>query len=726
MNKILAIDDKQDNLITISALLKNLISQCTVITAQNGPDGISMALTEMPDVIILDVKMPDMDGFEVCSRLKDNDATRHIPIILLTAIKTDSSSRIRGLDLGADAFLTKPIDETELIAQIKVMLRIKTAEDQLRLENDLLEEKVVERTRALFKSQQKLIKERDFIKSLNDASPAYYIAIDETGKIVDMGKALLNTLGYSMADVKGTNFIENFLPDFERNRIMKVITMYKTGDFLNFECTLASRNGFEILVEWHGKPVYKKDGGLDFILFVGIDITERKRLEKIVLNDSEKERNRIGQDLHDGLGQHLAGIAFKSEILKLKLEDKGLEESSDVNEIITLVNQSLNQARDLAKGLCPVDMAGGGLKSALEELRANVKNLFNVNCLINWGDNVSIEEDMEASQLYYIIKEAVNNSIKHGKSRNIIISFTNLDQAIRIIIIDDGTGMPDDVIDSKGMGLSIMQYRAWIIGATFNISKNQAGGTIITCLLKDTATVPYVHPSSEVSVSNSSEPQNKKSSVLVVDDHPIVRQGLVQIINREKDLYVCGEAKSADEAMVLIGRHKPNIMTVDISLKGASGIDLISSIKSRYGDIPTLVLSIHDESLYAERAMRVGARGYVMKREAPQTIVKAIRTVLEGKQYLSDRVKEKLLDNISYDKSEHLKSLLDGLTNREFEIFQFIGNGLSNKNIAEKLNISLKTVENYRDRIKNKLGFESSTDVSQMAVQYVINASQGK
>jgi DNA-binding NarL/FixJ family response regulator len=271
-----------------------------------------------------------------------------------------------------------------------------------------------------------------------------------------------------------------------------------------------------------------------------------------------------------------------------------------------------------------------------------------------------------------------------------------------------------------------MQYRAWIIGATFNISRNQAGGTIITCLLKDTATVPFVQPSSEVSVTHSSETQNKKSSVLVVDDHPIVRQGLVQIINREKDLYVCGEAKSADEAMVLIGRHKPNIMTVDISLKGASGIDLISSIKSRYGDIPTLVLSIHDESLYAERAMRVGARGYVMKREAPQTIVKAIRTVLEGKQYLSDRVKEKLLDNISYDKSEHLKSLLDGLTNREFEIFQFIGNGLSNKNIAEKLNISLKTVENYRDRIKNKLGFESSTDVAQMAVQYVINASQSK
>jgi PAS domain S-box-containing protein len=726
MNKILAIDDKPDNLITISALLKNLIKKCTVVTAQNGIDGIKMAATEMPDVIILDVKMPDMDGFEVCKKLKLNEATKHIPIILLTAIKTDSASRIKGLELGADAFLTKPIDETEMVAQIKVMLRIKTAEDQLRREKDLLEEKVEERTHALYKSQQKLIKERDFIKSLNDASPAYYIAIDEGGNILEMGKALLNSFGYTLTEVKGKNFLETFLPDFERNRIMKIITMNKTGDFLHFECTLSSRDGSEILVEWHGKPVFSKEGGLDFIFFVGIDITERKRLEKIVLNDSEKERNRIGQDLHDGLGQHLAGIAFKSEILKLKLEDKGLEESSDVNEIITLVNQSLNQARDLAKGLCPVDMAGGGLKFALEELRTNVKNMFNVNCLINWGDNVSIEGDMEASQLYYIIKEAVNNSMKHGKSKNIIISFTNIDQAIRMIIIDDGTGMPDDVIDSKGMGLSIMQYRAWIIGATFNISRNQAGGTIITCLLKDVSTVSYAHHSPERSALQTGEQHVKKSSILVVDDHPIVRQGLVQIINREKDLYVCGEAKTADEAITMVGKLKPQLLIVDISLKGASGIDLITSLKSRYGDIPVLVLSIHEESLYAERAMRVGARGYVMKREAPQTIVKAIRTVLEGRQYLSERVKEKLLDNISYDKTEHLKSLLDGLTNREFEIFQFIGNGMSNRHIADKLNISIKTVENYRDRIKNKLRFESSTDVAQMAVQYVINAAQGK
>jgi DNA-binding NarL/FixJ family response regulator len=276
----------------------------------------------------------------------------------------------------------------------------------------------------------------------------------------------------------------------------------------------------------------------------------------------------------------------------------------------------------------------------------------------------------------------------------------------------------------EGVGLGIMQYRAWIIGATFAVNRNQAGGTIITIFLRDNASPGDRAPERENGKQGLAGDTGKKAAILVVDDHPIVRQGLVQIINREKDMFACGEAKSADEAMAMVARLKPMMLTVDISLKGASGIDLITSLKSRYGDIPVLVLSIHDESLYAERAIRAGARGYVMKREAPQTIVKAIRTVLEGKQYLSDKVKENLLDGISHDSGAQMKSLLDGLTNREFEIFQFIGHGLSNRHIAEKLSISIKTVENYRDRIKNKMRIESSSDMAQLAVQWVISQTR--
>ncbi len=156
MPKILAIDDKEDNLIAISALLKNLIPNSTIATAQSGPEGIEMAVREKPDVILLDIKMPDMDGYEACERLKSNIDTSNIPVIMITAIKTDSESRIKGLNIGADAFISKPIDEAELAAQVNVMLRIKNAEDLLRHEKDLLEDAVSQRTLALQNSEEEL------------------------------------------------------------------------------------------------------------------------------------------------------------------------------------------------------------------------------------------------------------------------------------------------------------------------------------------------------------------------------------------------------------------------------------------------------------------------------------------------------------------------------------------------------------------------------------------
>jgi len=159
---ILAIDDKKDNLIVLSALLKNLLPDCVVVTAMSGIEGINKANAELPDVILLDVKMPDMDGFETCRRLKADESTRHIPVIMITAIRTDPQSRVKGLEIGADAFVAKPIDEVELVSQVKVALRIKKAEDGLREEMNLLEKIVYERTADLRE-------EIDFRKQAEDA-----------------------------------------------------------------------------------------------------------------------------------------------------------------------------------------------------------------------------------------------------------------------------------------------------------------------------------------------------------------------------------------------------------------------------------------------------------------------------------------------------------------------------------------------------------------------------
>lgn len=159
MKKILAIDDQQDNLITLKAVIKNHLTDCEVITALSGREGIELARKEQPDAILLDIIMPQMDGFDTCKNLKQNELTKHIPVVMITAIQTDSHSRAKGLDIGADAFISKPIDPIELIAQVKVMLRIKSAEDKLRAEKELLEEMVEKRTEALINTNKQLVVE---------------------------------------------------------------------------------------------------------------------------------------------------------------------------------------------------------------------------------------------------------------------------------------------------------------------------------------------------------------------------------------------------------------------------------------------------------------------------------------------------------------------------------------------------------------------------------------
>ena len=171
MNIILAIDDQQDNLTTIQAVIKSHIPNCRVLTAQSGKEGIELAQQKQPDTILLDIIMPQMDGYETCKKLKENELTKHIPVVLVTAIRTDTESRVKGLNIGADAFLSKPIDPIELSAQVRVMLRIKEAEDMLRADKEVLEEKILERTYELKESEEKY-------KALYNNAPLSYQSLN--------------------------------------------------------------------------------------------------------------------------------------------------------------------------------------------------------------------------------------------------------------------------------------------------------------------------------------------------------------------------------------------------------------------------------------------------------------------------------------------------------------------------------------------------------------------
>jgi len=210
-----------------------------------------------------------------------------------------------------------------------------------------------------------------------------------------------------------------------------------------------------------------------------------------------------------------------------------------------------------------------------------------------------------------------------------------------------------------------------------------------------------------------------RTRIFVVDDHPIVRQGLSQLIDREPDLTVCGEAEDARTAICAIASSRPDIVIVDVSLEGPDGLDLLKSIRSQDERLPVLMLSMHDESLYAERALRAGANGYIMKQEATDRVLTAVRQILKGEVYVSERMARKMVQQFVGRTGVTRRHTVDDLTDRELEVFRLIGKGRGTRQIAEELHLSVKTVETYYAHIKEKLSLKNARELVQHAVQWV-------
>jgi DNA-binding NarL/FixJ family response regulator len=219
--------------------------------------------------------------------------------------------------------------------------------------------------------------------------------------------------------------------------------------------------------------------------------------------------------------------------------------------------------------------------------------------------------------------------------------------------------------------------------------------------------------------------QAKKCRVLLVDDHPIVRQGLALLIDREPDLSVCGEADGAHSAFHAITTLRPDIVVLDISLSGPDGLDVLKEIRSKTASLPVLILSMHDESIYAERAMRAGANGYIMKQEATEKVLVAIRRILQGDVYLSDRLTNTMLQQYVRGAAPTKRSPLVNLTDRELEVFRLIGEGHGTRQIADELHLSVKTIESYQAHIKEKLALRNARELVQHAIEWTVNLKGG-
>lgn len=324
--------------------------------------------------------------------------------------------------------------------------------------------------------------ERNVASAILDTVGALVVVLDPDGCITRFNRACEQTTGYAFAEVQGRRIWDLFPAPETSQRFQSMFDALANGAPVNdFESDWVSRDGARRLINWSATVLKAGRDEVRYIIATGIDITERKRLEEAVLEVSGSEQRRIGQDLHDGLGQQLTGIAFMSKALEQKLAEGCLPEAADCAKIVRLVNDAIHKTKDLARGLIPVLSDSLGLMSALQHWASEVEDLFQICCRFECEEPVLVHNDATTNHLYRIAQEAVHNAIRHGKARNIEIGLTSVNGRGVLSIRDDGCGIADAGANQQGMGLNIMRYRARMIGGLLEIACCGVRGTLVTC-----------------------------------------------------------------------------------------------------------------------------------------------------------------------------------------------------------------------------------------------------
>lgn len=365
-------------------------------------------------------------------------------------------------------------------------------EEELRTARIELENRVAERSAELQRAQER------FVKAFQ-ASPDAIIITSMEGRYIDVNPSFQRLSGYSRDEVIGRTSQELDRWVNLRDRATVARLFRENGVVYDYESRFRTKSGAirEMLLSVEGIEL----DGVPCVLTIAHDVTERRQLEREILEISERERQRIGYDLHDSLGQHLTGIAFLSKVLAQRLSARQAAEAAEANQIVEFVNQAIGQARKLARGLAPVTLETYGLVFALQELAAGVESLFHISCKVTSDQAIHIADHAVAMHLYRMVQEALNNAVHHGQAKHITITLQIVAGSLTLTVLDDGVGFsfPPALGERQGMGLRIMHHRARMIEATLEVRRHAQGGTCVSCTLDNPTLISVGQPSLTVS-----------------------------------------------------------------------------------------------------------------------------------------------------------------------------------------------------------------------------------
>lgn len=452
---VLVVDDDAGLLRLIERALRR--EGFATATAKSGRETMEWLESNRADLMLLDLKLEDAEGRELVGRL--SEAGRCPPFIIITG-QGDERVAVDLMKRGARDYLVKDVDFLQFVPAV-----VKRALEQLAKERRLAEaEEQVHLIRSVVEQGFSAV----LITSAEIPDP----------KVIYANPAFAQATGYTTEEIIGKPLSTLHALDHVARRLQAGLP---TGAAFLEEISTYQTGQGERWGEWRVGPVADKSGRNTHWLIIFRDITERKRLEREILEISDQERRRIGQDLHDGLCQHLAGIELMSQVLQQKLSAKTKDGAVRAGDIARHVREAISQTRLLARGLAPVTLESEGLASALRELAANAEKLFGLDCKVECGQDVPNIDPAIATHLYRIAQEAVSNAVKHGKAQRVVIRLDVDPERLRLSVTDNGQGFPIVLPPNGGMGLRIMRYRAGMIGGLLSTESKQGGGTTVLC-----------------------------------------------------------------------------------------------------------------------------------------------------------------------------------------------------------------------------------------------------